>query len=149
MAYLFYERALTRGRLCPPVFFAALRKPKYRALFMTCYAAGLRLGETCHLRVDDINSQRMVIHVRGKGGQERLTILSPRLLDVLRAYWRLAKPKGWLFPGATSARPARSIRHGASFTAPVLRPDCHAVTPRTVCGIVLPPTSSMPAPTWY
>ena len=45
MAYLFYERALTRGRLCPPVFFAALRKPKYRALFMTCYAAGLRLGE--------------------------------------------------------------------------------------------------------
>jgi integrase len=118
MAYLFYERALTRGRLCPPVFFAALRKPKYRALFMTCYAAGLRLGETCHLRVDDINSQRMVIHVRGKGGQERLTILSPRLLDVLRAYWRLAKPKGWLFPGATSARPvaldtARSVFHSA------------------------------------
>src|SRR6516162_2007221 len=50
-------------------FFAALGKPKYRALFMTCYAAGLRLGETCHVRVDDIHSQRMVIRVRGKGGK--------------------------------------------------------------------------------
>ena len=45
-------------------FFAALRKPKYRALFMTCYAAGLRLGEVCHLRVTDIDSPRWVIHVR-------------------------------------------------------------------------------------
>src|SRR5215471_4864384 len=61
-------------------FFAALRKPKYRALFMTCYAAGLRLGEVCHLRVTDIDSARKVIHVRtGKGGKERLTVLSPRL----------------------------------------------------------------------
>jgi integrase/recombinase XerD len=100
-------------------FFAALRKPKYRALFMTCYAAGLRLGEACHLRVEDIHSRRMVIHVRaGKGGKERLTVLSPRLLEVLRAYWRLAKPKGWLFPGATSVRPvaldtARSVFHSA------------------------------------
>jgi len=70
-------------------FFAAIRKSKYRALFMTCYAAGLRLGEACHLRVEDIDSQRMVIRVRaGKGGRERLTVLSPRLLAVLRAYWR-------------------------------------------------------------
>jgi integrase len=45
-------------------FFAAIRKAKYRALFMTCYAAALRLGEACHLRVEDIDSQRMVIRVR-------------------------------------------------------------------------------------
>ena len=45
-------------------FFAALRKPKYRALFMTCYAAGLRLGEACHVRIEDIDSQRMVLRVR-------------------------------------------------------------------------------------
>src|SRR6516164_2665430 len=68
------------------VFFSALRKAKYRALFMVCYAAGLRLGEACHLRVEDVDSKRMVIRVRaGKGGRERLTILSPRLLVVLRA----------------------------------------------------------------
>jgi len=61
----------------------------------------------------------MVIHVRaGKGGQGRLTVLSPRLLAVLRAYWRLAKPSVWLFPGATPARPvtvdtARTVFHRA------------------------------------
>jgi site-specific recombinase XerD len=47
---------------------------------MTCYAAGLRLSEVCHLRLQDIDSQRMVLRVRhGKGGKERLTVLSPRL----------------------------------------------------------------------
>src|SRR5262249_21271074 len=100
-------------------FFTALRKPKYRALFMTCYAAGLRLREVCHLRVEDIDSRRMVIHVRaGKGGKGRLTVLSPRLLEILRAYWRLTKPNGWLFPGANASRPvaldsARSVFHRA------------------------------------
>ena len=104
-------------------FFAAIRKPKYRALFMTCYAAGLRLGEACHLRVEDIDSPRMVIRVRaGKGARERLTLLSPRLLAVLRAYWRLAKPSVWLFPGATPTRPvaidtARSVFHRARVQA--------------------------------
>jgi len=96
-------------------FFAALRKAKYRALFMTC----LRLGEVCRLQVTDIDSRRMVLHVRaGKGAKERLTILSPRLLEVLRGYWRLAKPSVWLFPGATPARPvaldtARNVFHRA------------------------------------
>ena len=100
-------------------FFAALRKPKYRALFTTCYAAGLRLGEVCRLQVQDIDSRRMVLHVRtGKGGKERLTVLSPRLLQVLRAYWRQTKPKRWLFPGATPDRPigldsARNVFHRA------------------------------------
>ena len=112
---------LTVVELTP--FFAAFRKPKYRALFMTCYAAGLRLGEACHLRIEDIDSQRMVIHVRaGKGGKDRLTILSPRLLEVLRAYWRLAKPRTWLFPGGTPDRPvaldtARAVFHRARVQA--------------------------------
>jgi integrase/recombinase XerD len=113
-------KVLTAAELT--AFFAAFRKPKYRALFMTCYAAGLRLGETCHLRVEDIDSPRQVIHVRGKGNKERLTVLSPRLLEVLRAYWRLAKPSVWLFPGATPARPvtpdtARSVFHRARVQA--------------------------------
>jgi integrase/recombinase XerD len=101
-------------------FFAALRKAKYRALFMTCYAAGLRLGEVCRLQVTDIDSRRMVLHVRaGKGAKERLTILSPRLLEVLRDYWRLAKPRVWLFPGATPARPvALDTARNVPVTAP-------------------------------
>jgi integrase/recombinase XerD len=103
-------------------FFAALRQAKYRALFMTCYAAGLRLGEACRLRVEDIDSRRMVIRVLGKGSRERLTVLSPRLLDVLRAYWHLAKPKVWLFPGLRGERPvsldsARSVFHRARVQA--------------------------------
>ena len=103
-------------------FFAALRKPKYRALFITCYAAGLRLGEVCRLRVEDIDSRRMVIHVRGKGNRERLTLLSPRLLELLRAYWRLAQPKVWLFPGGTPDRAvcldtARAVFHRARVQA--------------------------------
>lgn len=109
-------KVLTTGDLT--TFFAALRKAKYRALFMTCYAGGLRLGEVCRLRVEDIDSRRMVIRVRGKGNRERLTILSPRLLEILRAYWRLAKPTVWLFPGAKPERSltpntARSVFHRA------------------------------------
>jgi integrase/recombinase XerD len=71
------------------------------------------------LQVTDIDSRRMVLHVRaGKGAKERLTILSPRQLEVLRGYWRLAKPSIWLFPGATPARPvaldtARNVFHRA------------------------------------
>jgi site-specific recombinase XerD len=95
-------------------FFAAVRQVKYRALLMTCYAAGLRVSEVCNLQVRDIDSARMVIHVRtGKGANERLTLLSSRLLGVLRAYWRLAKPRPWLFPGARPGRPlsCESVRH--------------------------------------
>jgi integrase/recombinase XerD len=110
-------------------FFAALRKAKYRALFMTCYAAGLRVGEACQVRVEDIDSRRMVLRVRaGKGGKERLTVLSPRLLTVLRAYWRLTRPRVWLFPGATPARPvaidtARNVFHRACVQAGL--PSCY------------------------
>jgi integrase/recombinase XerD len=86
--------------------FAAFVRPDYRALFMTCYAAGLRINEACHLGVADVDSQRMLLHVRhAKGGCERYTLLSPRLLGELRAYWRLARPTVWLFPGDTPAGP--------------------------------------------
>jgi integrase/recombinase XerD len=86
--------------------FAATRAPKYRALFLTCYASGLRINEACHLQPADIDSRQMLIRVRhAKGGRERLTLLSPRLLQELRQYWVLAKPRGWLFPGATPDEP--------------------------------------------
>ena len=84
--------------------FAALKSPKYRGLLMTCYGAGLRIGEACRLRVSDIDSRRMVLRVLlGKGMKERYTVLSPRLLEVLRIYWKLTRPTDWLFPGLGSA----------------------------------------------
>ncbi|MFL5244133.1 MAG: tyrosine-type recombinase/integrase [Gemmataceae bacterium] len=128
-------KVLTTAELT--AFFAALRKAKYRALFMTCYAGGLRLGEVCHLQVTDIDSARKVIHVRsGKGGKERLTLLSPRLLEVLRSYWRLARPSVWLFPGAPRLARSPSTRREMPFTAPVPRRACPEVTVRTACDTV-------------
>jgi integrase/recombinase XerD len=83
--------------------FRAMHSPKYRALMMTCYAAGLRIGEACRLRPEDIDSARKVIRIRqGKGCKERYTLLPQRLLEMLRCYWRLYKPQGWLFPGGTA-----------------------------------------------
>jgi integrase/recombinase XerD len=73
--------------------------PKHRVLLMTTYAAGLRVSEVCQLKVEDIISSRMQIRVnQGKGGKDRYTILSPKLLLELRAYWRMVRPTLWLFP---------------------------------------------------
>ena len=72
----------------------------HRAMLMTLYAAGLRRTEAANLKVSDIDSKRMVIHVRqGKGRRDRDIPLSSKLLDVLRDYWRWMKPKTYLFPG--------------------------------------------------
>jgi len=82
--------------------FRELKSPKYRALLMSCYAAGLRIIEACRLRVEDIDSNQMVLRVhQGKGSKDRLTLLSPRLLEALRCYWRIYKPQDWMFPGRT------------------------------------------------
>lgn len=80
--------------------------PKFRTMLLTTYAAGLRLNEVLHLRVTDVDSGRMTIRVeQGKGGQDRYTVLSARLLAALRAYWTLARPQPWLFPSARTAQP--------------------------------------------
>ena len=87
-------------------FFAAILSVKHRAILMTAYAAGLRLSEVVGLRAEDIDSQRMVIRVRqGKGRKDRNVMLSPRLLTLLREYWKAAKPTDWLFPGEVPGNP--------------------------------------------
>jgi site-specific recombinase XerD len=76
------------------------RNLMHRAILMTLYATGLRRAELCRLKVVDIDSDRMMIHVReGKGGRDRDVLLSPKLLETLREYWRWMKPSTWLFPG--------------------------------------------------
>jgi len=81
---------------------AAATQPTHRVMFLTAYAAGLRLNELVHLRVSDIDSARMTIRVeQGKGGKDRYTILSISLLEALRAHWRRGRPTTWLFPGRT------------------------------------------------
>ncbi len=82
-------------------FLARIPDCKMRSVLVTAYAAGLRVFEVVALRPHDIDSKRMVLRVvAGKGGKERLVMLSPKLLDLLRAYWKAERPRSdWLFPG--------------------------------------------------
>jgi Phage integrase family len=78
----------------------APRNLKHRAILTTLYAAGLRVSELRTLQLSAIESPRMVIRVRqGKGQRDRLVMLAPRLLHLLRQYWKQYRPPLWLFPG--------------------------------------------------
>jgi site-specific recombinase XerD len=80
-------------------FFDYIPSLKYRAALMLCYGAGLRIAEAAAVKVSDIDSKRMVIRVeQGKGKKDRYVMLSPRLLCVLRRYYRAARPLIWMFP---------------------------------------------------
>jgi site-specific recombinase XerD len=99
-------------------FLGCIDSSEHRAILTTCYAAGLRISEAVCLKTADIDSQRMVIHVdQGKGQKDRYVMLSPTLLEILRTWWRVNKPRHWLFPGDM---PGRHIRHRcpAHSTAP-------------------------------
>ncbi len=86
--------------------FAAVTNQKHRAVLMTTYAAGLRVSEVVNLKLTDIDSKRMMIRVRqGKGGKDRYTILSERLLKELRVYWERYRPSLWLFSGRKPEQP--------------------------------------------
>jgi len=116
-------------------FLGAIRREKYRAVLTTIYAGGLRITEACRLRPCDIDSKRMVITIRGKGGKERLTMLSARLLDCLRDHWRRERPANdaWLFSGKTreghvSRETTRRVFHKAIATVGITK----KVTPHTL-----------------
>jgi integrase/recombinase XerD len=79
---------------------------KYKAALSVAYGAGLRAAEVISLKIGDIDSKRMVIRVeQGKGRKDRYVMLSPHLLELLRAWWRAARPQGWLFPGQNRVNP--------------------------------------------
>ena len=87
-------------------FLDAVAIPKHRVILTVCYAAGLRVSEAVRLTPAAIDSQRMVIRVaEGKGRKDRYVMLSPKLLDILRDYWRTTRPKLWLFPGDLPGQP--------------------------------------------
>lgn len=103
-------------------FFDAIGSLKHRAILMTAYAAGLRVSEVTQLRVEDIDSSRMVIRVRqGKGQKDRYVMLSHRLLQLLRSYWKVIRPRDYLFPGTV---PGHAITVGAVEKA--CSPACQA-----------------------
>jgi len=91
---------------------------KYRAALSISYGAGLRASEVCNLRVCDIDSDRMLIHVeQGKGRKDRKAMLSPGLLKLLRDYWLEARPEGWLFPGKPKINPLSPRQLNRAFTS--------------------------------
>jgi integrase/recombinase XerD len=99
-------------------FLAAAPGLKYRAALSVAYGAGLRAAEVVSLKVSNIDSTRMVIRVdQGKGRKDRYVMLSPSLLELLRAYWKAKRPQGWLFPGRDPVQP---------LTTRQLNRACHA-----------------------
>ncbi len=91
---------------------------KYKAALSVAYGAGLRVSEVVALKIGDIDSKRMIIRVeQGKGRKDRYVMLSPHLLVLLRAWWKAARPQGWLFPGRDRVQP---------MTARQLNRACHA-----------------------
>jgi site-specific recombinase XerD len=110
----------------------------HRTMLMTLYGGGLRRSELLHLKVADIDSQRMVLRIeRGKGGHDREVPLSPTLLTALREYWRWMRPKTYLFPGtrngwrADKPLSARVIWDAVRFAARTAGIDKH-VSPHTL-----------------
>lgn len=101
------------------LFLASVRNFKHRAVLMTIYGCGLRVGEATHLRVTDIDGQQKLLRVNGKGAKQRQVPLSPKLLKVLRQYWIQERPMPWLFPGRFPERP---------MTAGSVRSTCQKVT---------------------
>jgi len=95
--------------------------PKHRALLMTTYSAGLRVSEVTRLKITDIDTDRMMIRVAGKGNKDRFSLLSSRLLVELRSYWRGMDRASWLFPGKPAARPLCARSAERTFRAAAAR----------------------------
>ncbi|MGH8442401.1 MAG: tyrosine-type recombinase/integrase [Nevskiaceae bacterium] len=115
-------------------FLEAAPGPKYKAAFGAAYGAGLRVSEVASLKVSDIDSRRMMIRVeQGKGRKDRYAMLSPLLLALLRDWYRIARPRVWLFPGRDPLQPLTTRQlnracHAAARMAEITK----RVTPHTL-----------------
>ena len=111
-------------------FLGAVANLKHRVILTICYATGLRVSEAVHLKPAAIDSKRMVIRVeQGKGRKDRYVMLPPKLLDLLRDYWRRTHPGEWLFPGDRAGQPVSPL---------TIDRTCREV--RQQCGIGKPVT---------
>lgn len=105
---------------------AAPKSMKHRAVLSLIYATGARLNEAVHLRIGDIDGERMTVHIRcGKGGKPRMVPMSAALRDLLRAYWLVERPRDYLFPGARADQPLHetSVQHACAKARLVARID--------------------------
>ena len=110
----------------------AIEQLMYRMVIVTAYSAGMRVSEACGLLVTDIDSRRGLIHIRnGKRRKDRFVMLSQRLLEMLRQYWRITKPKGpYLFPGQNAGTPISQETVRNLNSRPILY-----TTPRPLAGV--------------
>ena len=115
-------------------FLEAAPGPKYKAALSAAYGAGLRVSEVVALKVPDIDSKRMLLRIeQGKGRKDRFAMLSPQLLELLRDWWRIARPQVWLFPGQNpvnhlTTRQLNRAVHVATHMAEITK----RVTPHTL-----------------
>jgi integrase/recombinase XerD len=115
-------------------FLEAAPGPKYKAALSAGYGAGLRVSEVVALKVSDVDSRRMLLRIeQGKGRRDRLAMLSPQLLELLRDWWRIARPQVWLFPGQNPLNPLTTRQfnravHAAAHRAGIAK----RVTPHTL-----------------
>jgi len=115
-------------------FLEAAPGPKYKAAFSAAYGAGLRVSEVVALKVSDVDSERMLLRIeQGKGRKDRFAMLSPQLLELLRDWWRIARPQVWLFPGRDRISPLTTRQfnravHAAAHMAEITK----RVTPHTL-----------------
>jgi integrase/recombinase XerD len=115
-------------------FLEAAPGPKYKAAFSAAYGAGLRVSEVVALKVSDVDSERMLLRIeQGKGRKDRFAMLSPQLLELLRDWWRIARPQVWLFPGRDAVNPLTTRQfnravHAAAHMAEIAK----RVTPHTL-----------------
>lgn len=115
-------------------FLECIGNLKHRTILMTAYAGGLRISEVTHLKVGDIDSKRMTLRVdQGKGNKDRYVMLSPQLLEVLRHWWRVARPDAWLFPGNIPGEPiSTSSVQAACQKALRMSGICKPLTPHSL-----------------
>ena len=130
---------LTRGEVA--AILDACDKPRYRTMLTLCYGCGLRLSEVLALRVGDIDGERRLLRIeQGKGAKDRLVPLSPTLLEALRAYWRLYRPREWLFSGR-AARRSRPPPCRRPIPVPSARPGSPSPAASMPCAMPTRPIS--------